>query len=236
MAHRSRTTSTSGNPAFESIVKLTRTFCSQFPDEDFAEICDELVQEASELSDFIARGRPASWAAGTVYAVAWVNLLHTKEAKAGLDAETIASSFDVSVSTVHSKSKALRQTLGLVQLDPSYTLPEMIEENPFVWLLSVNGVMVDIRDAAPDIQEAAYLDGLIPYIPSKNGDAMEGLDTDRFLMDEGSLVDPDGSSQKGAAPQRKRFSMWDVALAGPKWDFDLEPLNQRSSAKRSPRK
>jgi len=240
MAQRSRKISESEKAVFESIVELTRSFCLQFPDGDFAEICEEMIRGTFDASDCMMRGRPESWAAGTLYTVAWINFLHRKDTKSGLDAETIAQTYDVSTSTIHSKSKALRQALDLIQLDPAYTLPEMLNENPFIWLMNINGTMVDIREASPEILEAAFVEGLIPYIPSKNKDVFPGIDSTHFLMDESSLVDnTDGlpsTESDDAMPQRKRFSMWDVALAGPKWDFDLEPLEKRSGAQRFPRK
>jgi hypothetical protein len=36
-----------------------------------------------------------------------------------------------------------------------------------VWMLEVNGFMMDMRQAPHGAQEAAYEQGLIPYIPYK---------------------------------------------------------------------
>lgn len=41
-----------------------------------------------------------------------------------------------------------------------------------VWLLSVNGLMVDVRTIPREVQEIAYAKGLIPYIPGE-GDALQ---------------------------------------------------------------
>ncbi len=35
-----------------------------------------------------------------------------------------------------------------------------------VWMLSVNGLIVDIRDMLREVQVQAYQQGLIPYIPA----------------------------------------------------------------------
>lgn len=35
-----------------------------------------------------------------------------------------------------------------------------------VWLLKVNGFMMDIRDAPREAQQVAFEQGLIPYIPA----------------------------------------------------------------------
>jgi hypothetical protein len=56
--------------------------------------------------------------------------------------------------------------LKLHQLDPNWTLPSRLEDNPMVWMLQVNGFMVDVRHASREVQEIAFNKGLIPYIPA----------------------------------------------------------------------
>ena len=41
-----------------------------------------------------------------------------------------------------------------------------MEDNPLVWMLSVNGLLMDIRDAPREAQVVAFEKGLIPYIPA----------------------------------------------------------------------
>jgi hypothetical protein len=53
-----------------------------------------------------------------------------------------------------------------VPLDPRWCLPSRLEDNPMVWILQVDGFMVDIRSMPRELQEAAYQKGLIPYIPA----------------------------------------------------------------------
>jgi hypothetical protein len=54
----------------------------------------------------------------------------------------------------------------MYQLDPNWTLPSRLEDNPMVWMLQVNGFMVDVRHAPREAQEIAFKKGLIPYIPA----------------------------------------------------------------------
>ncbi|BCA94420.1 hypothetical protein TUM19329_07810 [Legionella antarctica] len=51
-------------------------------------------------------------------------------------------------------------------MDPKWTLPSRIEDNPFILMVSVNGFIVDVREAPYEIQEQAYYQGIIPYIPA----------------------------------------------------------------------
>jgi hypothetical protein len=50
-------------------------------------------------------------------------------------------------------------------MDPDWCLPSMLEENPLVWIVEVNGLPVDVRAIPEEVQEEAYRLGLIPYVP-----------------------------------------------------------------------
>jgi hypothetical protein len=41
-----------------------------------------------------------------------------------------------------------------------------MDENPLIWMVEINGFLVDIRHAPRDVQEIAFNKGLIPYIPA----------------------------------------------------------------------
>jgi hypothetical protein len=42
----------------------------------------------------------------------------------------------------------------------------LAEKNPLMWMVEVNGLLVDLRDMPREVQEIAFEDGLIPYIPA----------------------------------------------------------------------
>ena len=51
------------------------------------------------------------------------------------------------------------------RLTPRWSLPSRLADNPLVWMLQVNGVVVDIRMTPREVQEEAYRLGLIPLVP-----------------------------------------------------------------------
>lgn len=53
------------------------------------------------------------------------------------------------------------------QMDPQWTLPSRMDANPLVWMLQVNGLMVDVRHLPLEVQDIAYAKGLIPYVPAR---------------------------------------------------------------------
>jgi hypothetical protein len=67
---------------------------------------------------------------------------------------------------MEAKSKIIRDKLDLMPLDPDWCLPELLKDNPLVWMFDVGGLVMDIRMAPRDVQEEAYEMGLIPFIPA----------------------------------------------------------------------
>ena len=56
-------------------------------------------------------------------------------------------------------------------MSPEWTLPSRLADNPLVWMLQVDGLMIDIRHAPVELQQLAYEKGLIPFIPAERSSA-----------------------------------------------------------------
>jgi hypothetical protein len=80
--------------------------------------------------------------------------------------QDVAKGFGVSVGTMQAKMKIIWDGLDLMQFHPDWCLPGNLENNPLVWMLEVNGFLIDIRMAPREVQVLAYNKGLIPYIPA----------------------------------------------------------------------
>lgn len=148
------------------IVRLTDAFCDAHLNEDYRELCREMVDELIDGGFHLDRGRAESWAGGIVHALGWVNFLHDPQMSPHMTSAQVAEGFGISQGTMTAKSKAVRDELDLVQLDPDWCTEAMLEDNPLVWTLEVDGFMLDIRMAPREVQEEAYRLGLIPYIPA----------------------------------------------------------------------
>jgi hypothetical protein len=85
----------------------------------------------------------------------------------------IDKAFGVAESTGQGKSKLIRKMFKIRNFDPKWTLPSRMDDNPVVWMLNVNGLLMDIRSAPREAQEIAYEKGLIPYIPADRDGASE---------------------------------------------------------------
>jgi hypothetical protein len=61
----------------------------------------------------------------------------------------------------------VRDVLDMGQLSPEWTVASNLDKNPLVWMLEVNGLIVDVRHMPLEVQEIALAQGLIPYIPGQ---------------------------------------------------------------------
>lgn len=149
------------------LVSLMDEFCNERLNLEYQQLCREMAISICQPESPVLRGKRASWASGIVYTVGWVNFLGDPSQEPHVRSEEIADWFGVSTGTMLSKAKAIREGLGLIPLDPDFTLPSRIEENPLLWMVQLkNGLIVDIRHAPREAQVAAYERGLIPYIPA----------------------------------------------------------------------
>jgi hypothetical protein len=151
---------------FREIVDLTDGFCQKYLNEDYRELCEEMAAELCVGGFPFDRGKPAGWASAIVHAIGWVNFLHDPSQSPHLTSTQIAEGFGVSQGTMLTKSKIIRDELDLMPFDPDWCIPAILKDNPLVWMLKVNGLVMDIRSAPRGAQEEAYRLGLIPFIPA----------------------------------------------------------------------
>ena len=53
---------------------------------------------------------------------------------------------------------------------PEWTLQSNLADNPIVWMVQVDGLVIDIRHAPLELQQLAFAKGLIPFIPAERSD------------------------------------------------------------------
>jgi hypothetical protein len=156
------------------IVEMTDSFCKEYLNDEYAELCRKLAEKlARKRPSPLLQGRPETWASGIVRTIGWVNFLHDPSQTPHMKLSSIDQAFGISESTGAAKLKTIRTMLRIRQFDPKWTVPSLMENNPMVWMLEVNGLLMDVRYAPREIQVAAYEKGLIPYIPADREDAGE---------------------------------------------------------------
>ena len=153
-------------PTFDSLVTLTDQFCQECLNDEYAELAREAAATlCRKRPSPLVNGRTNSWACGIVHALGRVNFLTDKSQEPYISAADLFEGFGVSSATGFARSKAVREALGIRVFDPNWCLPSKLDDNPMAWLVSVDGLMVDVRWMPREVQEIAYEKGLIPYLP-----------------------------------------------------------------------
>ena len=151
---------------YKAIVGMTDAVCRGHLNEEYAELCRELAAKLSRKRPSpLERGQVKSWAGAIVYTIGRVNFLFDKSQEPHMGAKELCKRMGVSQGTASAKSTQIMDLLSIMQFDPAWTLPSLVDENLLAWMVSVNGFIVDVRHASREVQEEAYRLGLIPYLP-----------------------------------------------------------------------
>jgi len=151
---------------FDEITQLTDAFCRVYLNDEYRQLYRELTATlCRKRPSPLVRGQAATWACGIIHALGMVNFLFDSSQTPHMAARGIWEYFELSSSTMQAKSKHIRDLLGMYPMDPDWSTPAMVDQNPLIWMREVNGLIIDVRHAPREIQEAAFHQGLIPYIP-----------------------------------------------------------------------
>ena len=153
---------------FAAITALTDTFCAKQLNEEYRALIHRVVANlARRRPSPLLKGKENVWAAAAVHAVGRVNFLDDPSQVPHCSPKTIYEFFGVAESTGQSKSKEIRNALGMEVMNPEWILPSRLADNPLVWMVEIDGLIIDIRQAPPELQRLAYEKGLIPFIPAE---------------------------------------------------------------------
>jgi hypothetical protein len=151
---------------FASITSKTDAFCQRYLNDEYRQLVRTAVAAlCRKRPSPLLRGSEDFWAAGVIHAVGAANFVFDKSQTPHCNAPDIYSFFGVASSTGQGKSKQIRQWLKIHPFSFQWGLPSKFDSNPLIWMLTVNGMMVDVRHLPIEVQEVAYQKGLIPYVP-----------------------------------------------------------------------
>jgi uncharacterized protein DUF6398 len=104
-------------------------------------------------------------ACGIVYVLGQINFLTDPSTQPYMTTADLCARFGVGQSTANAKARVISQALDTSRLNPEWSLPSLLDQNPLVWMAEVNGFLVDLRHMPREVQEIAFATGMIPYIP-----------------------------------------------------------------------
>lgn len=153
---------------FASITTLSDSFCEQHLNDEYRSMIRLAVAALTRKRPSpLLKGKENVWAAAAVHAIGHINFLDDYSQSPHCKPKVIYEYFGVAESTGQNKSKEIRNLLKMGPMSPEWTLPSRLANNPVVWMLQVNGLIVDIRHESLELQQIAYEQGLIPFIPAK---------------------------------------------------------------------
>lgn len=153
---------------FSAITARTDAFCEQHLNAEYHALIHRVVGRlARKRPSPLLKGTENVWAAAAVHAVGRVNFLDDPGRTPHCKPNTIYQYFGIAASTGQNKSKEIRKALGMSYMSPEWTLPSQFARNPLVWMVQVNGLVIDIRHAPVELQRLAFEKGLIPYVPAE---------------------------------------------------------------------
>ncbi len=148
------------------IVGMIDQFCREHLNEEYVVLCRRLAEKlARKRPSPLLSGHPNTWACGIIRTIGWVNFLDDRSLAPHMNLTAIDKAFGVGESTGQGKSKAIRSMLKIRQFDHNWMLRSRMDDNSMIWMLEVNGFIMDIRKCPREMQERAFEKGLIPYIP-----------------------------------------------------------------------
>jgi len=100
-----------------------------------------------------------------VYVVGQLNFVFDPAQTPHASADQLSGWLGVKKTTMANKARLIRDTLHLRDFDSEFMRRDLVEASPLTWLLEVNGLLVDIRDAPTQFQVRAFELGLIPFVP-----------------------------------------------------------------------
>ncbi len=152
---------------YDAITEITDAVCEEALTDEYADLAREMTAALSRKRPSpLESGQTPSWAAGVLYALGQVNFLFDANEEPHLPATELCERVGVSQSTGSRYARKSRDALDLKPFDPDWTLPSQMDDNPMVWYIMVDGMMVDAREMPREIQEEAVRKDLIPYLPS----------------------------------------------------------------------
>lgn len=154
---------------FAAITRLTDDFCNKHLDEDYRKIITEAVAALSRKRPSpLVRGKENVWAAAVVHAIGATNFLFDSSQLPHCRAPEIYTFFGTAASTSQSKSREIRNMLDMSAFNFKWQLPALLARNPAVWMVQVNGMIFDIRELPAEIQQQAWEQGIIPFLPESS--------------------------------------------------------------------
>jgi hypothetical protein len=155
---------------YDAVVALTDAFCRDHLNDEYRDLARAMTAAlCRKRPSPLTAGQRRTWACGIIHVLARLNFLSDKASQPYMTMAEVSAAFGVGESTASAKARAISDALHANRMDPTWMLKSIVDQDPFVWMAEVNGMLVDIREMPREVQVIAYEKGMIPYIPADQG-------------------------------------------------------------------
>jgi hypothetical protein len=128
----------------DELKEMTSSFCIQFLDEEYKNLCNKLVDKMSRKRavPFLS-GKKEIWASAVVYAIGSINFLFDKSFTPYATADDICGFFKTSKSTTSQKAKLIKDMFNLDYYDDEFSTQSTNDSNPMNDMVMINGFIVN---------------------------------------------------------------------------------------------
>jgi hypothetical protein len=155
---------------YAALTGLTDRFCKEHLDREYAELARYAIAAlCRKRPNPLTSGNPGTWACAVLYALGQINFLSDKSAEPCMAMADLCAHFGIAASTGGNKAKLVRTALGMGQFDHDWMLPSRVAGSAMVWMIQVNGFILDARQLPVDVQKETVRKGLIPFVHQPSG-------------------------------------------------------------------
>ena len=138
----------------EKLLEMTGAFCVQKLDDEYFQLCENLVKKLGRKRDVpFQRGKLEIWAAAVVYAIGSINFLFDNSFEPYVTAKQISEYFGTKNSTVSNKARQIKDMFDMWHFSPEFSTQKMTADNPFNNMVIVDGFIVPLNTLPKDLQE-----------------------------------------------------------------------------------
>jgi len=159
----------------DAVMVIIAPICRDRLNGEYAALCRKMVVALSRKRPSpLAGGTARVWACAIIYAVGRINFLFDKSQDPHLSAVELCRFMEVSQASASAKSGLIMDLLSLMPMDPRWCLPSKLDDNPMAWMITVDGIVMDARQASREVQGEAFRLGLIPRLPGSDDRGVSG--------------------------------------------------------------
>ena len=190
---------------FNSLCEATDAFSTTHLNEEYKQLIRALLAAlCRKRPSPLLRGKLGTWAAAAVHAIGTANFLFDPSQTPHCKAAEIFGFFAVSASNGQVKSRQLMNLMEIYPFAPEWSLRSKLGSNPLVWMVEVDGFLMDARNMARHDQAQLYENGLIPFIPEPKQPALAAESTPPKPKSKPNPKSTPADPNHATAPKKQR--------------------------------